>query len=208
MASVTSVNGGLSPCGESAKVTDKSLLRLFREGKADAATNLYHRYACRLMAFARSQLSSNLARRMEPEDLIQSVFAVFFQEARKGNYVVPANGDLWQLLLVIALNKIRTRGSYHHAAKRDSRVTIDFDFFSAADSIPPEEDEGKIAFLQLAIREAFEHLPPQHRSVMKLRMEGYEVAEISRLTERSKRTVERILQESREILSRLLEDGK
>src|SRR5579862_8992253 len=129
MVSAESLEGGLSGQLENPKVTDKSLLRLFREGQPDAAKDLYHRYACRLMAFARSQLSSNLARRMEPEDLIQSVFAVFFQEARKGSYVVPANGDLWQLLLVMALNKIRTRGSYHHAAKRDSRVTIDCDFF-------------------------------------------------------------------------------
>jgi DNA-directed RNA polymerase specialized sigma24 family protein len=40
--------------------------------------------------------------------------------------------------------------------------------------------------------------------VVELRMEGYEVAEIAQQTGRSKRTVERILQESRNQLKVLL----
>ena len=49
-----------------------------------------------------------------------------------------------------------------------------------------------------------DRLPAQHKLVTQLRMEGDDVAEIARKTGRSKRSVERILQECREKLSHLL----
>jgi RNA polymerase sigma-70 factor (ECF subfamily) len=193
------------PLDPAAPLSDRSLLRHFRNGSSEAATELYRRYAARLRALTRSQCSAQLARRIETDDIVQSVFHTFFQGARRGNYEVPAGEDLWSLLLFMALNKIRAKANFHQAAKRDVRLTAEVDFFDPAHEEHVEHDDGNFVFLQLVVREALDRLPPPARKIVELRIEGHEVAEIARQTGRSKRTVERILRESRNHLSSLLE---
>src|SRR5437588_8862412 len=103
--------------------SDHSLLRRFRGGNQDAATQLYLRYAARLRALALAQCSPQLARRVDTEDIVQSVFCSFFDAAKRGAYDVPAGDEFWKILLVIALNKIRNQEAFHRAAKRNVRRT-------------------------------------------------------------------------------------
>src|SRR5262245_14011453 len=70
--------------------SDHALLRCWRGGSQDAATQLYRRYAHRLRSLAKARCSPDLARRVEAEDIVQSVFATFFRGAGTGRYVVPA----------------------------------------------------------------------------------------------------------------------
>src|SRR5438552_7748541 len=86
--------------------TDASLLRRFRSGEDDAATELYRRYAARLLDLAAAKASPDLKRRVDPEDIVQSVFRTFFRRAALGEYEVPDGDELWKLFLVIGLNKI------------------------------------------------------------------------------------------------------
>src|SRR5437868_1914055 len=77
----------------------------------------------------------------------------------------------------------------------------------ALDQTPPPRrrgDDSASSCLQVVVQEALERLSPQHRRVVELRIEGHEVNEIARKTERSKRTVERVLQEARQQLRDLL----
>jgi RNA polymerase sigma-70 factor (ECF subfamily) len=190
--------------------SDRSLLRRLRGGSEDAATQLYLRYAHRLHALARTKVSADLARRVDVEDIVQSIFGSFFRGASRGDYDVPAGEELWQLFLVIALNKIRAKGAYHHAAKRDVRLTAGGEALERLEEVSADQDEAAYAVLRLTVEEALDRLPPQHRQMLVLRIEGYEVAEIAEQVGRSKRTVERILQECREGLAGLLkgEDGE
>jgi RNA polymerase sigma factor (sigma-70 family) len=185
--------------------SDHSLLRRFRQGNQDAADRLYHRYAHRLLALVRARQFPDLASRVDYEDIVQSVFGSFFRGVSRGIYDAPAGEDLWHLFLVITLNKIRAKGVYHRAAKRDVHMTIGGDDI---DQYPdgPKSGEDAYALLKLAVEEALDRLPAQHRRVVQLRMEGNEVAEIAQMMGRGKRSVERILQECREKLSRLLVD--
>ena len=100
-----------------------SLLRQFRGGQVDAATELYSRYATRLLELARSRTGVELGHSVDPEDVVQSVFRTFFRRAAEGSYSVPNGDTLWKLLMVIALNKIRSLADYHRAGKRDLRRT-------------------------------------------------------------------------------------
>jgi RNA polymerase sigma-70 factor (ECF subfamily) len=176
-----------------------------RGGSEDAATQLYLRYAQRLRALARTKFPADLARRVDVEDIVQSVFGSFFRGASRGDYDVPAGEELWKLFLVIALNKIRAKGAYHRAAKRDIRLTAGSEGLAELAETPAEQDEAAYAVLQLTIDEALQHLPPQHKQMLVLRIEGHEVAEIAQQVGRSKRTVERVLQECRKKLADLLE---
>jgi RNA polymerase sigma-70 factor (ECF subfamily) len=182
--------------------SDRSLLRRLRGGSEDAATQLYRRYAHRLRALARANTSAHLARRVDAEDIVQSVFRIFFTAASQGLYDVPAGEDLWKLLLVIALNKIRAEGVFHQAAKRDIRTTAELD--PAAE--PQDPEDFAASFLRLVVKDTLERMPPVERQTLELRMEGYEVAEIADRIGRSKRTVERSLQQARTRLKSLLDE--
>jgi RNA polymerase sigma-70 factor, ECF subfamily len=182
--------------------SDHSLLRRLRGGDQDAATRLYMRYAHRLLALARKNRSAELASRVDAEDIVQSVFRIFFRGAATGHYDVPRGEDLWKVLLVIALNKIRGERVFHRAAKRDARLTTGGGAVAGAGASRADDPE---AFLEVVVAEALGRLPPQHRGMVELRIQGFEVAEIADRVGRSKRTVERVLQESRKQLRELLQ---
>ena len=185
--------------------SDRSLLRRFRQGNQDAADLLYHRYARRLLALVRAKRFPDLASRLDYEDIVQSVFGSFFRKVSRGTYDAPPGEDLWHLFVVITLNKIRAKGVFHRAAKRDVHRTVggaDIDQYLDC----PKSSEDTYVLLKLAVEEAMDRLPAQYRRVVQLRMEGHEVAEIAQMIGRGKRSVERILQESRERLSRFLVD--
>jgi RNA polymerase sigma-70 factor (ECF subfamily) len=183
---------------------DNSLLRQIREGDQDAATQLYIRYVNRLRALAETKCSSNLARRVDADDIVQSVFRTFFRGLRQGYYDVPDGEDLWKLLLVIALNKIRAKGAFHQAAKRDVRLTASIDAGDPAFEDKLGQDEFAKVFLHMVVQEALEQLDDRQREMVELRIQGHDIAEIAEITGRSKRTVERTLQEVRYKLRNLL----
>ena len=189
-------NEGAPPAGEA---SDRSLVHQFQEGSQAAATDLYLRYANRVRALAQAKCSPELAARLDADDIVQSVFRCFFQAARRGYYDVPAGEELWGILLVIALNKIRDARAFHTAAKRDVRLTSGGkDLEQAMENL--EHADASQAFLRIAIQEALEMLPAKHRRIVELRMDGFEIAQIAQETGRSRRSVERVLQETRKKL--------
>ena len=195
---------GFSTCVV-AEPTDRDLLEGLRTGDQVAATTLFHRYAKRLQQLIRAKCSTALARRLDADDIMQSVFYAFFQGATDGCYNVPAGEELWPLLLVIALNKIRTKGAFHRAAKRDVRVTCGWDDTDAVrHALAHLEVDEPIPFMKLIAEEALERMPPHQREIVELRVAGFEVEEIARRVGRSKRTVERLLQSCRRQLGEML----
>jgi RNA polymerase sigma-70 factor (ECF subfamily) len=180
--------------------TDSSLLRRYQAGEEAAATALYLRYAPRLRALARRCCTPHYAGRFDADDVLQSVFRAFFHGARRRVYEVPPDGELWGLLMVLALNKIRTLVGFHQADKRAVRNTA---FLPDLDAHPAlAADDSAAAFLKLVMDEQVAALPESNRAIIRLRTEGYEVEEIVRATGRSRRTVERVLQDFRARLSR------
>lgn len=186
--------------------TDQSLLRQFRAGSDDAATALYVRYAQRLEHLAVSRVDRKAAVRVDPEGIVQSVFRTFFRRVSGGQYDVGDREDLWKLLLVIALNKLRSEGAFHRAAKRSvTRTEVlqdDVEQRSGAAGEPLS-----LTVLRMTVDELLGELPDDHRAIVGLRIEGYEVAEIATRTGRAKRSVERVLQAFRKRLQTTLGDG-
>lgn len=188
---------------------DRDLLAALRAGDQQAAEQLYNRYARRLKALAEKKTGKDLAHRFDSEDVIQSVFRCFFERARNGLYDVPTGGDLWPLLLVIALQKVRAYGTHHRAGRRDVRreqAGEEDNSVQAASQRLRSEDPQSL--LQLIAEETLDRLPEPHRQVSRWRLEGYDHEEIARLAGRSKRTIERIFQECRAILiARMNDEG-
>lgn len=188
-------------------VSDATLLRRLRAGDEDAATQMYVRYATRLHALARRKCAADLGTRLDAEDIVQSVFRTFFRRAGRGEYQVPAGDELWKLLLVISLNKIRKVAAFHRAAKRDVRKTADGGISDALLQGRSVDDPEALGALRLVIEETLADLPMSQRHIVIWRIEGYEVAEIAARSGRSKRSVERILQGFRQSLAAIIHEG-
>jgi RNA polymerase sigma-70 factor (ECF subfamily) len=188
------------------ELTDKSLLRRFKDGQQDAATALYLRYAKRLQALANSKSGTDVVLRVDPEGIVQSVFRTFFRRAAKGQYDVLDENDLWKLFLVIALNKIRATAASHRTAKRDVKRTVSWGIKPESEAGTNVGDEVALSILRLTIDEAIAHVPEESQPVIRMRVDGYRVDQIASKTKRSKRSVERILQQFRNHLHKVIHD--
>jgi RNA polymerase sigma-70 factor (ECF subfamily) len=169
---------------------------------------LYFRYAEQLLSLAAGRLGGDLAGRLDPEDIVQSVFRTFFRRAALGQFEVPQGEDMWKLLLVIALNKIRARAGHHRAARRDVRRTLQPEPERPLPEASDDGDDAALSVLRLTVEEVLQRLPPTHRTIVERRIEGHEVAEIAELVGRSKRSVERALQEVRADLHAAIHEGR
>jgi RNA polymerase sigma-70 factor (ECF subfamily) len=179
--------------------SDRSLVRQYQAGREEAATCIYHRYAPRLRALARQYLPQNCSGRFDADDVLQSVFRTFFQGTRRGAYEIPGGGELWGLLMVLTLNKIRSLLDFHRAGKRAVQQTASVG--DLQDHPATASDDSAAALLRMVVEEQLAGLPESNRAIIRLRIEGHEVAEIAAQTGRSRRTVERVLQQFRKKLS-------
>ena len=186
--------------------SDNSLLRRFEGGEQDAATAIYLKYAKRLQRLAAAQTGPELMVRLDPDDVVQSVFRTFFRRAAEGHYEIPHGEELWRLFLVIALNKVRSLGEFHRAAKRDARSTKRFNNEELLANAAKSPDEQAFHMLRMTIDDMLADLEPVERNMVSLRIEGHDINHIARSVERSKRSVERVLQRFRQALSNQLKD--
>ena len=176
--------------------SDESLVRRFRTGDQAAAAALFARYAARVRALARSRCTTSYAVRFDADDIVQSVFRTFFNGVRHETYNVPPEGHLWGLLMVLALNKIRSQVDFHGAAKRSVHRTSRSDELDA--HVVGGANDPSEGFLQVVLDDLLAGLPESNREIVRLRIDGYEVKEIAARTGRSRRTVERVLQDFRD----------
>ena len=186
------------------KPSDALLLRRLRGGQADAASTLYLRYALRIRRLAEEQLGAGLSRRLDPEDIVQSVFRTFFRRTKCGQYDVPEGEELWKLLLIISLNKIRATARHHRSAKRDVGCTTSLGERDIARNTASEE-ESRLA-LRMTVDDLLGKLPAIHKEIVLQRIDGQGVAEIAARTKRARRTVERVLQSFRSKLADLIRE--
>lgn len=180
--------------------TDISLMRRVKEGNEDAATALYTRYATRLLKLANRQIYNDIASQVDHEGIVQSVFRTFFRRASLGQYDIGEGDGLWKLLLVIALNKIRSVGTYHRAARRNAARTRSLGVDTASGSPTGTGEDQALLHLQMTIDDLLGDLPNDHQQIILLRIDGYDINEIATQSGRAKRTVERVLQRFRQQL--------
>ena len=62
------------------------LVERWQSGDQSAAKQLFDTYVDRLVALARRRISQRLNSRLDPEDVVQSVFRTFFERAKEGRF--------------------------------------------------------------------------------------------------------------------------
>lgn len=189
--------------------TSLVLLERYRDGDDLAADDLFSRYFVRLTSLARSRLSPRLAGRVDPEDIVQSVYRSFFVEAREGRYRLGRGGDLWRLLAAITKHKVLRQVRHQGAARRSVEVELPVDQVDAQRMRvrrldPTAEDAAELAD---ELERLFSLLDPSGRRVLELRLQGLQISEIAEDTGRSERTVRRSLARIRELMAGRLDDA-
>ena len=174
------------------------LLADVKAGDPQAATDLFHRFANRLVGLARSRLDLDLRRKVDPEDIMQSVFGSFFRLHGERDFDVQGWESLWSLLAVITVRKCGHQIRYYRAAKRDAGQEISalrFTDDSAADweAVAKDPTPSHAAMFNEAHTELMKSVEGHERQMLTLHLQGCTLGEISKQVRRSERTVRRVL---------------
>jgi RNA polymerase sigma-70 factor (ECF subfamily) len=180
-------------------IQSRELVAQWRAGNQDAARLLFDRYVDRLVALARRRIGPRLARRVDAEDVVQSVFRTVFGRLREGQFHIEAQDDLCKLLMRVTVHKALRQIEYHGAGKRDANreapqgnASYDDLMNVLADEPPPE---AVVAFLD-QLEHFLAGLGPLERQVVELRLQGHSSEEIATqlgvIDRRVRRIVERV----------------
>ena len=185
------------------------LMARWKAGDEQAAAAIFDRYVNRLIGMARSMLSERMRRRVEPEDVVQSVYRSFFQKAEADRYVLEKTGDLWKLLATITVSKVRGQVEFHTAQKRGVYTEESLNLGGSVYGLRPEAvaDQPRPEDAAAVIEEVhvvLERLDPLQKQIFELALQNKDVDEISSEVQRSARTVRRTLQQVRTDLANRL----
>jgi RNA polymerase sigma-70 factor (ECF subfamily) len=185
---------------------DQVLMELWRAGDEEAARRLYDCYVERLLTLARRRISHRLNSRLDPEDVVQSVFRTFFERVREGRFHVEEKDDLCKLLVRITVHKTLRKIAVHTAAKRDLNLELGQGkeaqerIQELLDREPSPEETA--AFLD-QLEHFFSSLRPQERQILEMRMQGYNNDEIAaKLGIKHDRTIRRVIERVRGLVKR------
>ena len=149
-------------------------------------------------------MSQKLQRRLDADDVIQSVFRSFFDKSDR--YVHRRAGDLWRLLAEITVRKCKNQVRYLHADRRDVRreATPAFDpSASAWDTISQEPTASHAAVLTETVERLMHGMEDHERDIVSLSLQGYTAQEIGAELGRAERTVQRVRERVKKRLQRM-----
>jgi RNA polymerase sigma factor (sigma-70 family) len=179
-----------------------SLIERCRRGDQDAARQLFDAYVERLLPLARRRISQRLASRVDPEDVVQSVFRTFFARLKDDQFSIHDQNDLFRLLVRITVHKALRQVAHHKAAKRDPghEVAQSEDSQEQLLQLLTAEPTPDEAVLFLDHLEKFMGLLPQtDRRILELRMQGFSTEEIAKQLDSYDRKVRRVLERIRDV---------
>jgi RNA polymerase sigma-70 factor (ECF subfamily) len=192
--------------GMSSDPSFDDLMARLRDGQNEAASQVFARFASRLIEVARSQLSPQIRQKVDPEDVLQSVFRSFFSRNAEGQFGEFESWDnLWAMLVVLTLRKCGRRIDYFHAACRDVQREVSTPMPSDARDqkwafSAPEPTPSEAAMLTETVEQLMSSLEGRYRKILALSLQGYIPAEIGAQVGCTERTVYRVLEGIKEWL--------
>lgn len=186
-----------------------NLMARLRAHDNEAAAQVLARFAHRLIALARSRLDALLRRKVDPEDVMQSVYRSFFGRFGRGEFDLETWDNLWSLLVLLTVRKCSRQAEHFHAARRDVRREADLTNADAesrpSDLVARAPTPAEAALFADTLEELLRGLDDRERRIVALSLEGQGPAEIATQVERTQRTVNRVLERVRRRLDRMHE---
>jgi RNA polymerase sigma-70 factor (ECF subfamily) len=167
------------------------LMTRLRVGEDDAAMTVFRRYVDRLNAVARRHLDNLLKSKVDPEDIVQSVYRSFFQRVREGEYELTSWEGLQGLLARITINKCLNRMAHFRRDKRDATKEASRDQDMLHQVLDPEPTAEEALIYLETVSQLLGALDPTGRQIIELSLQGCTVPEISKQTGWAERTIRR-----------------
>lgn len=192
------------------QVTSVELVDQWRGGDQRAANELHERYLARLVNLAKRHLNEKFNARVDPDDLVQSIFRSVFRITRNRGIDFNDDTGFWKWLSSVALNKTYKRLQYMQTLSRTpdrERGSSEFVDASAAahhGTMPTTAEVVEFADLLESILANLETIDQQ---IFQLRLEGYTQHEIAERLVIDVRTVRRHMNVIRQRVSEAL-DGE
>ncbi|MGL4551670.1 MAG: RNA polymerase sigma factor [Gemmataceae bacterium] len=176
-------------------------LAALRARDESAARTIVERYGSSLLRVARNRLSSRLRAKLDPEDIVQSVYRSVCDQLFRGASVPADWGELWGLLHCCTVRKCSGKAEHYQAGRRDVRREAAVAPLSAIEASRAEDG--------LAMEEEIDALltllpADRDRDILLLKLQGYSQPEIARQIECSQSKVSRTLALATELLRRAL----
>ncbi len=160
-------------------------------------------YAVPLQRVADRQLSQQLKRRVDAEDVVQSACRTFFRRVQHGEFEFNDRDDLWRLLLTITLNKARMQARFHGRARRGlgKEQSLEGDLVSQTQSFDQAIKDVDFAD---SLDVIFEKLDDEQCEILRRLLDGETQEQIANAIGCSQRTVRRMQVRIREQLQSIL----
>jgi DNA-directed RNA polymerase specialized sigma24 family protein len=178
----------------------------------EAARIIWEQFAPRLTLLVRRHLDHRILRREDEQDILQSMFASFYQGQYLGKTTPASRQELWKLLVRITMCKVVNTAHRHLADRRDIRRERsdragESDNSRFAEWIRDHVDRAQPTPQdRVAVAEEVERLlhllPEELRQIVLWKLEGFTNAEIAPMIGRTVRSVELKLQLIRRILEK------
>ena len=165
---------------------------------------IWQRYFRNLLELARKNLDRRVRRRVDEEDVLQSMFQSFCVRQGRGEFELADRDELWKLLVTITLRKARNAANKHGRGKRNVSREQDPTLMAGEEPVWPDwvleqmnaagPSPAEAAVLNEALEKRLEALAdPELRRIALWRLEGYSNREIADRLECTERSVERKL---------------
>lgn len=184
-----------------------------RRGDETITFEFCERYGAGLQRLADRHLITGMRRRLDAEDVVQSVYRTFFRRAADGQFQLLERGSLWRLLCAITLTKVREQARRQLRQKRDLAREVRIDPASGGEGGPADpEDASPQPDASAAFTEQFDKLmasfDEEERSIIEHKLQHRTNEEAAALAGCSERTVRRIVQRVRARLEQILEEDE
>jgi RNA polymerase sigma-70 factor (ECF subfamily) len=177
------------------------LMTRLRAGDEQAACEVFQQYTGRLIGLARSRLGSRLRQKVDPEDVLQSVYKSFFTRQARGEVEAVDWDGLWSLLTVITLRKCgRWVERFHTGMRRLDAEVSGADSARSWEAVASDPTPEEAAMLTETVERLLHGLEGRERQIVTLALQGAAVPEIATEVGRTRRTVQRVLARVKEQL--------
>jgi RNA polymerase sigma factor (sigma-70 family) len=186
------------------------VLAQLRQRDDDAATQVYERFAGRLIAQARKQLDPRILQRVDPDEVVQSAFKSVFLRLADGEFVLGNWDSLWGLLTRVTLHKCHKWVDYFQAQAREIQREVpqaaQDDSSNSWQFLDREPTPPEAAVMAESIAQLLHGLDEREQQIVTLSLHGCEVADISAQVKCTESKVYRVLRLIRQRLERMRDE--
>lgn len=148
-------------------------------------------WSARLVNIVRGRLSKVMRKRVDAEDIVQSVFRTVWRRQQNGQMELKDEPNAWRLLVRIAINKTCRAVRFNKAGIRSVEKEVPVGLSAVAAQAKPAD---RTPLITEKLQEIAKGLSPTHRRILELRFDGLTVSQVAEELAITRQTVYRCLQ--------------